>query len=86
MTYFDPELDKVPSDRIWALEEAAKPCGMTPHSKAVAGFIRRLELDGLLHESQRRYVWCITNAGRAELARLKAEASRDQQRPLSEVK
>lgn len=72
MTYFEPALGEHPGDRIWALQEASKETGFTPHTKSVAGFLVSLEMSGLVCQSARGPVWHITERGRAELARLEA--------------
>lgn len=73
MTY-DPELWRMPADRIWALKEAAKPSGMMPNAETTAKFLKTMELEGLVRQSDRAPVWRITDEGRAELVKLEAAA------------
>lgn len=69
MTY-DPELWRMPDDRIWALKGCSDPAGMMPHAETTAKFLKTMELEGLVRRSDVADVWHITDAGRAELARL----------------
>ena len=64
---------KLTDNEIWALTEAAKPGGFMPNEASVAGFLKRLELRGLLGSSH-DFVWHITDAGRSAL---KAMEGRD---------
>lgn len=63
-------MDDDKEDRLWALQEAAKPSGLTPHAASVKSFIAGLAMEGLLHQSDVAPVWYITDCGRAELERL----------------
>lgn len=69
MTY-NPELWRMPDDRIWALKGASDPAGMMPHAETTAKFLKTMELEGLVRQSDRAPIWYITDKGRAELARL----------------
>ena len=71
MTY-DPDLWRMPQDRIWALENAAAPGGWMPHARSTVEFIDVLESEGLLRQSECAPFWHITDKGRAELERLKS--------------
>lgn len=72
MSDYDPELWRQPDDRIWALKETSKTEGMMPNAESTAKFLKTMELDGLVRQSDVAPVWHITDAGRAELARLQA--------------
>lgn len=74
MTY-DPELWRMPDDRIWALKEAAKPSGFMPHAASTTKFLKTMELEDLVRQSDVAPVWHITDVGRSELARLEAGRS-----------
>ncbi len=56
--------------KIWALQEAAKPSGFTPHARGTVDFLISLESEGLVRQSDVAPFWMITDAGRAELGRL----------------
>lgn len=71
MTY-DPELWRMPDDRIWALRETAKPGGFMPNAATTHKFLTTMELEGLARKSDTAPCWHITDAGRQELARLEA--------------
>lgn len=71
MTY-NPELWRMPDDRIWALKAAADTSGMMPHAETTAKFLMTMELEGLVRQSEVASVWFITDAGRAELTKLEA--------------
>lgn len=60
----------MPDDRIWALKEAAKPSGMVPHAASTAKFLKTMELEGLVRQSDTVPVWFITDAGCQELEKL----------------
>ena len=64
---YDPELWRMPDDRIWALKECAKPEGMMPHAESTAKFLKTMELEGLVRQSDRAPVWYITDSGRSAL-------------------
>jgi hypothetical protein len=74
MTY-DPELWRMPDDRIWALKAASDPSGMMPHAETTAKFLKTMELEGLVQQSDLAPVWFITDAGRAELTKLQTARS-----------
>lgn len=67
---YDPERWRMPDDRIWALKKAAKPSGKMPHAASTAKFLKTMELEGLVRQSDTAPVWFITDAGRQELEKL----------------
>lgn len=67
---YDPELWRQPDDRIWALKNAAQPHGFMPHAETTAKYLKTMELEGLLRQSDIAPVWYITDIGREELAKL----------------
>lgn len=66
-----------PEDKLWVLQEAAKPRGFQPHAKGTVQFLESLEREGLLRKSETVRAWLITLHGREELAKLEAELARE---------
>lgn len=73
---YDPELWRMPEDRMWALAECSKPNGMMPNAGATAKFLKTMELEGLVRQSDVAPVWFITDAGRTELQKLNRVSTR----------
>jgi hypothetical protein len=61
-------------DRLWGLSEAARPSGFTPHARGTVNLLMLLEQAGFVSKPELRPTWYITDAGRAELARLLKDA------------
>ena len=78
---YDPELWRMPDDRIWALKAAADLGGMTPHAETTARFLKTMELEGLVRQSEFAPVWFITDDGRSELTKLEAERTKEARQP-----